>query len=198
MEPRSASALGDLTSAEKYIIKSRLEMAFWKAEEGASVICSAHRAKIVQATNLQACSVCGKKRSKKLDMYIITYRWVGYSSNHLMSPSLFCTMFYSRMSVEFYMTNGQFLSIGQLACSSCKGKNLKGLDFSNSYILPEVGHPLQQMSAEIALPLKAESGDAMQTEAAQHQPQHKKLLIPREIILHRDVVLPSSGSNQGR
>ena len=103
------------------------------------------------------------------------------------------------MSVEFYMTNGQFLSIGQLACSSCKGKNLKGLDFSNSYILPEVGHhPLQQMSAEIALPLKAESGDAMQTEAAQHQPQHKKLLIPREIILHRDVVLPSSGSNQGR
>ena len=79
MEPRSASALGDLTSAEKYIIKSRLEMAFWKAEEGASVICSAHRAKIVQATNLQACSVCGKKRSKKLDMYIITYRWVGYS-----------------------------------------------------------------------------------------------------------------------
>merc|ERR1712079_455254 len=103
-----------------------------------------------------------------------------------------------RMSVEFYMTNGQFLSIGQLACSSCKGKNLKGLDFSNSYILPEVGHPLQQMSTEIALPLKAESGDAMQTEAAPHQPQHKKLLIPREIILHRDVVLPSSGSNQAK
>merc|ERR1712156_1066063 len=71
-------------------------------------------------------------------------------------------------------------------------------DFSNSYILPEVGHPLQQMSTEIALPLKAESGDAMQTEAAQHQPQHKKLLIPREIILHRDVVLRSSGSNQAK
>ena len=88
MEPRTS---GELISAEKYIIKSRLEMAFWKAEEGASVICSAHRAKIVQATNLQACSVCGKKRSKKLDMYIITYRWVGYSSNHLMSLFLFST-----------------------------------------------------------------------------------------------------------
>ena len=88
MEPKLA---GELTAAEKYIIKSRLEMAFWKAEEGASVICSAHRAKIVQATNLQACSVCGKKRSKKVDMYIITYRWVGYSSNRLMSPSLFST-----------------------------------------------------------------------------------------------------------
>merc|ERR1719367_2627186 len=40
------------------------------------------------------------------------------------------------------MTNGQFLSIGQLACSACKAKSLKSLDFSNSFILPDAGHPL--------------------------------------------------------
>jgi len=71
---------------------------------------------------MQVCSVCGKRKSKKFDMYFITYR----------------------MAVEFYMTEGKYLSIGRLACSSCKIKGLKGLDFSNSYLVPESGHPLEQ------------------------------------------------------
>merc|ERR1719210_3124693 len=41
MEPKLA---GELTAAEKYIIKSRLRIEFWKAEETPSFICSSHRA----------------------------------------------------------------------------------------------------------------------------------------------------------
>jgi hypothetical protein len=53
------------------------------------------------------------------------------------------------MAVEFYMTEGKFLSIGRLACSACKGKGLKGLDFSNSYVVPESGqHPLDAVPEE--------------------------------------------------
>jgi len=119
MEPKLA---GELTAAEKYIIKSRLRVEFWKAEETPSFICSAHRKAIVHGAGMQVCSVCGKRKSKKFDMYFITYR----------------------MAVEFYMTEGKYLSIGRLACSSCKIKGLKGLDFSNSYLVPESGHPLEQ------------------------------------------------------
>jgi len=119
MEPKLA---GELTAAEKYIIKSRLRIPFWKAEETPSFICSAHRRAIVHGGALQVCSVCGKRKSKKFDMYFITYR----------------------MAVEFYMTEGKYLSIGRLACSGCKIKGLKGLDFSNSYLVPESGHPLEQ------------------------------------------------------
>ena len=72
MEQRSA---GELTAAEKYIIKSRLGIAFWKAEETASFICSFHREKMLEESNMQNCSVCNKRRSKKLDYYIITYRY---------------------------------------------------------------------------------------------------------------------------
>ena len=73
--------------------------------------------------------------------------------------------------MEFYMTEGKYLSIGRIACSGCKIKGLKvlillitilrydfqnlvlfdsktfskqGLDFSNSYLVPESGHPLEQ------------------------------------------------------
>merc|ERR1719284_984494 len=53
-------------------------------------------------------------------------------------------IFIPRMAVEFYMTEGKYLSIGRLACSGCKIKGLKGLDFSNSYLVPESGHPLEQ------------------------------------------------------
>lgn len=119
MEPKLA---GELTAAEKYIIKSRLRIEFWKAEETPSFICSSHRAFLTSTTGLQVCSVCGKRKSKKFDMYFITYR----------------------MAVEFYMTEGKYLAIGRLACSSCKIKGLKGLDFSNSYLVPESGHPLEQ------------------------------------------------------
>ena len=169
LEPRTA---GDRTSAEKYIIKSRLEMAFWKAEETASFICSAHRAKIVKDTNSLSCSVCGKKRSKKLDMFIITYR----------------------MSVEFYMTNGQFLSIGQLACSSCKAKSLKSLDFSNSFVLPEAGLPLSP-GPVISLKREAEDPSAVPTVDTAHA---KPLIVPHDIILGREVVISPSGSNHGK
>merc|ERR1719341_1547213 len=119
MEPKLA---GELTAAEKYIIKSRLRIEFWKAEETPSFICSSHRALLTGTTGLQVCSVCGKRKSKKFDMYFITYR----------------------MAVEFYMTEGKYLAIGRLACSACKVKGLKGLDFSNSYLVPESGHPLEQ------------------------------------------------------
>ena len=69
------------------------------------------------------------------------------------------------------MPEGKYLSIGRIACSGCKIKGLKvlislitilrydfqylglidsktfskqGLDFSNSYLVPESGHPLEQ------------------------------------------------------
>ena len=71
LEPKTA---GELTATEKNIIKSRLEIAFWKAEEAPSFICSFHRGKLLGDSNMQSCSVCHKRRSKKLEFYIITYR----------------------------------------------------------------------------------------------------------------------------
>jgi len=168
LEPKMA---GELTAAEKYIIKSRLEIEFWKAEESASFICSAHRHKIVHNSNMQSCSVCGKKKSKKLDMYFITYR----------------------MAVEFYMTNGRFLAIGLLACSHCKVKSLKGLDFSNSYILPEVGHPLDPILPASA----ADPSIKREVEEGQDLLQGKRL-PPRESPVHREVILPPNNPNQGK
>jgi len=168
LEPKMA---GELTAAEKYIIKSRLEIEFWKAEESASFICSAHRHKIVHNSNMQSCSVCGKKKSKKLDMYFITYR----------------------MAVEFYMTNGRFLAIGLLACSHCKVKSLKGLDFSNSYILPEAGHPLDPVLPASA----AEPSIKREVEEGQDLLQGKRL-PPRESPVHREVILPPNNPNQGK
>jgi len=170
MEPKMA---GELTAAEKYIIKSRLEIEFWKAEESASFICSSHRHKIVHNSNMQSCSVCGKKKSKKLDMYFITYR----------------------MAVEFYMTNGRFLAIGLLACSNCKIKSLKGLDFSNSYILPESGHPLH--------PLPPVPSPGLEPELTiKSEPEERDVLqgkrFPRENPVHREVILPPMNANQGK
>jgi hypothetical protein len=56
MEPKLA---GELTAAEKYIIKSRLRIEFWKAEETPSFICSGHRRAIVQGGEPQVGpSVC--------------------------------------------------------------------------------------------------------------------------------------------
>merc|ERR1712130_513308 len=133
MEPKLA---GELTAAEKYIIKSRLRIEFWKAEETPSFICSSHRALLTSTTGLQVCSVCGKRKSKKFDMYFITYR----------------------MAVEFYMTEGRYLAIGRLACSTCKIKGLKGLDFSNSYLVPESGHPLEQEGRKRPREVEEEGG----------------------------------------
>lgn len=111
MKPSSA----DRTSAaEKAIIKSRLGIEFWKADDSPSYICNSHRKEILENGSRQACSICGKRQSKKAPsqqhMFIITYR----------------------MALEFYMTRGNFLAIGHLACGNCKVKTLKGLDFSDS------------------------------------------------------------------
>ena len=98
------------------------------------------------------------------------------------------------MAVEFYMTNGRFLSIGLLACSHCKLKSLKGLDFSNSYLVPESGgHPLQP-----ALSSPAVKREAEEERGGVGQPQVARLLLrdcpPRTA---RDVVLPPSAGTQG-
>ena len=90
------------------------------------------------------------------------------------------------MAVEFYMTNGQFLAIGQLVCSGCKAKSLKGLDFSNSYIIPDVGLPL---NGDLALPIKKEAEDEVEV-SAEEAPVKK-------VSVHRDVVLPAASSPQG-
>ena len=90
------------------------------------------------------------------------------------------------MSVEFYMTNGQFLSIGQLACSGCRQKSLKGLDFSNSYILPEVGHPLHQPTTTLVGSQEPKSTLVKRTVGG-----------PKEIVLNKDVVFQPSPVSPG-
>ena len=97
------------------------------------------------------------------------------------------------MSVEFYMTNGQFLSIGQLACTNCKGKSLKGLDFSNSYILPEVGHPLHQVPtfSTSSSTTISDRDDIVSSNSL------RKQLLPKEILLSKDI-MPSSNTSPGK
>jgi len=157
MEPKLA---GELTAAEKYIIKSRLRIEFWKAEETPRFICSSHRRSIVHDTGPQCCSVCAKRKSRKFDMYFITYR----------------------MAVEFYMTAGKYLAIGRLACSGCKAKGLKGLDFSNSYLVPETGHPLDPGRRE-------EKIRNVREEEEEQVEEEEKRTEKREVILEP---LPSS------
>ena len=96
------------------------------------------------------------------------------------------------MSVEFYMTNGQFLSIGQLACTSCKGKSLKGLDFSNSYILPEVGHPLHQVPTSATSSSTMADGDDLVSSNGM-----RKQIISKEILLKKDI-MPTSNTSPGK
>ena len=92
------------------------------------------------------------------------------------------------------MTNGQFLSIGQLACSGCKVKSLKGLDFSNSRtIVPDINSP--SLAGDIAGPVKKEAEEEIDIKA-EETPVQRQMLI-REISVHRDVVLPASTSAQG-
>ena len=79
------------------------------------------------------------------------------------------------MAVEFYMTEGKYLSIGRLACSGCKLKGLKGLDFSNTYLVPEFGHPLDQR----------EEGKKRQREEEEERRGEK-----REVVLQ---LAPSAG-----
>ena len=188
LEPKTA---GELTAAEKNIIKSRLEIAFWKAEEAPSFICSFHREKLLEDSNMQSCSVCHKRRSKKLEFYIITYR-LTLENSSAQYQTLILNI--CRMAVEFYMTNGQFLAIGQLACSGCKAKSLKGLDFSNSRtIVPDTNSP--SLSVDLAGPIKKEAEEEIDIKAEETPVQRQ--MLTREISVHRDVVLPASTSAQG-
>ena len=99
------------------------------------------------------------------------------------------------------MTNGQFLAIGQLACSGCKAKSLKGLDFSNSRtIVPDTNSPSLAGGdlgdlADLAGPIKKEAEEEMDVKP-EETPLQRQMLI-REISVHRDVVLPASTSAQG-
>ena len=99
------------------------------------------------------------------------------------------------------MTNGEFLAIGQLVCSCCKVKSLKGLDFTNSYIIPEAGHPLQPQLAgspplqDLPVAIKKEADEEME-ERSEETPAERKLMT-RELSAHRDVVLPGLPSAQG-
>ena len=102
------------------------------------------------------------------------------------------------MAVEFYMTNGQFLAIGQLACSGCKAKSLKGLDFSNSRtIVPETNSPSLAGGdlGDLAGPIKKEAEEEIDVKP-EETPVQRQMLV-REISVHRDVVLPASTSAQG-
>lgn len=101
------------------------------------------------------------------------------------------------MAVEFYMTNGRFLAIGLLACSNCKIKSLKGLDFSNSYILPESGHPLNPLPSLPSPVLEVEQQIKREPDERVDMLQGKRLL-PRESPVHREVVLPPNNANQGK
>ena len=106
------------------------------------------------------------------------------------------------MAVEFYMTNGEFLAIGQLVCSCCKVKSLKGLDFTNSYIIPEAGHPLQPELTgsppvqELPVAIKKEAEEAV--EVRSDEVPAKRKLVARDLSAHRDVVLPGVPSAPGK
>jgi len=106
-------APGNLTAAEKYIIKSRLGVVYWRADELPSFICSKHRLDLVYNTDTTNCTVCDKKKVNTPGSGIITYR----------------------IGLEYYMTRGKFLGIGLLVCSTCRVKTLKGLDFTGSLCL---------------------------------------------------------------
>ena len=105
---------------------------------------------------------------------------------------------YFRMAVEFYMTNGRFLAIGLLACSNCKIKSLKGLDFSNSYILPESGHPLNPLLPPLSSPVLEAEHPIKREPDERVDMLHGKRLLPRENPVHREVILPPNNANQGK
>lgn len=106
------------SAMERAIIKSRLKIPFWSADETALFICGSHRTSIVQAMDLNCCALCNRRRTPKkarqMAMYTITYS----------------------MSLEYYTRNGHILPIGLAVCGICKEKHLKSVDFSNSRTIP--------------------------------------------------------------
>jgi len=110
------------SAMERAIIKSRMKIPFWSADETALVICGAHRNSIVHGVDLNVCALCNKKRNGKkprlapIHMFTITYR----------------------MSLEYYTRNGIILPIGLAVCGLCRDKHLRSVDLSNSRIIPSI------------------------------------------------------------
>ena len=80
-------------------------------------------------------------------------------------------------------------------------KSLKGLDFTNSYIIPEAGHPLQPELTgspplqDLPVAIKKEVDEEIE-ERSEEAPAKRKLMT-RDLSAHRDVVLPAVPSAKG-
>jgi len=126
------------SAMERAIIKSRLKIPFWSADETALFICGSHRSSVVHGADLGCCAMCSKRRSVKkarmmpMSMYTITYR----------------------MSLEYYTCTGNVLPIGLAVCSFCREKHLKSVDLSNSKIIT-IANPVTLQNGPGPVNLKA-------------------------------------------
>ena len=104
------------SAMERAIIKSRLKIPFWSADDvrplqfvllcglffilifcepfqTALFICGSHRTSIVQAMDLNCCALCNRRRTPKkarqMAMYTITYRYFGLPDSSLSSTIRF-------------------------------------------------------------------------------------------------------------
>jgi len=98
---------GPHTTAEKYIIMSRLKLPYWEADEKLSWICLKHRTEIVHTTDSSTCAFCPKSKKSSGPIYVVSYR----------------------ICLEYYMSEGKFLDIGRGICQACRIKTFKNLDF---------------------------------------------------------------------
>ncbi len=66
------------SAMERAIIKSRLKIPFWKADEATTFVCGHHRHILVHGVDLAFCAMCSKKKTAKKPgrqgMHTITYR----------------------------------------------------------------------------------------------------------------------------
>ncbi|XP_059095301.1 uncharacterized protein LOC131890048 [Tigriopus californicus] len=100
---------------ERAILRSRLKIPFFKADEHPTLICEKHRYDLVHNQPVNVCAHCSKKRSKKPSspqgtMWTITYI----------------------MSLQHATRTGNTLPIGMAVCGNCKDKHLKEIDFGDS------------------------------------------------------------------
>jgi len=151
MKPR---APGAMTAAEKYVIKSRLGLPYWKAEEGTALICAHHRLDIIHNIDVSSCSLCGRKHRKgSSPMNVITYR----------------------LGLEYYMTQGKFLQIGLFVCEHCRQRSLKNLDFNDS---GTVQPDSREDDRKVSLPTTLTSSTKPSTNLATIQPVQKPTYKP--------------------